>query len=323
VDVLESGIGEYVTPDPDGFREYVREHKERRLVNKVMSEKDAISRFVEDGDYLAYDQNVAVRGPTSLFREIIRQKKKDLWIAAKFTWTDAALLVAGGCVSKIDVGWMAFGRVIDEAVRKGELKLTEWSNGALAYRHLAGSLGVSFLPMRYLAGTDTFTQSGAKVVEDPYTNQRICLVPALYPDVAVLHVHQCDVHGNARVLGAGVAPMEIAMSSKKVIISTEEIIDTEAIRRQPQKTTIPYYFVDAVVVAPFGCYPGSTPGLYGGDIEHWLEFMGAQMQGKTDEYLEKWVYSMPSHEEMLDKRVGAKKLLQLQQAETVREGYYE
>ncbi|MEE9472765.1 MAG: CoA-transferase, partial [Acidimicrobiia bacterium] len=207
MDVLESGIGEYVTPDPDGFREYVREHKERRLVNKVMSEKDAISRFVEDGDYMAYDQNVAVRGPTSLFREIIRQKKKDLWIAAKFTWTDAALLVAGGCVSRIDVGWMAFGRVIDEAIKKGKLKLTEWSNGALAYRHLAGSLGVPFLPMRYLAGTDTFTQSGAKVVEDPYTNQRICLVPALYPDVAVLHVHQCDVHGNARVLGAGVAPM--------------------------------------------------------------------------------------------------------------------
>ena len=323
MEVLASGIGEYRMPDPDGFREYVRTHKERRLVSKVMSEHDAISRFVEDGDYLAYDQNVAVRGPTSLFREIIRQRKKDLWIAAKFTWSDASLLVAGGCVSKIDVGWMATGRLINEAIRKDELKLIEWTNGALAYRHLAGSLGVSFLPMRYLVGTDTFTQSGAKVIEDPFTSQPICLVPALYPDVAIIHVQQCDIYGDARVLGAGVAPMEIAMSSKKLIISTEEIIDHEAIRRQPQRTTIPYYFVDAVVVAPFGCYPGSTPGLYGADIEHWMQFGAAEMQGKTDEYLENWVFSVASHEEMLDKRVGAAKLLKLRQAETVREGYYE
>ncbi len=323
MEVLASGIGEYRQPDPDGFREYVRTHKERRLVNKVMTEQDAISRFVEDGDYLAYDQNVAVRGPTSLFREIIRQRKKDLWLAAKFTWADASMLAAGGCVSKIDVGWMATGAVLDQAVRKGEIKLIEWSNGALAYRFLAGSLGVPFLPMRYLLGTDTFTQSGAKAIEDPYTGQRICLVPALYPDVSIIHVHQCDIHGNARVMGAGVAPVEIAMCSKKLIISTEEIIDNEAIRRQPQRTTIPYYLVDAVVVAPFGSYPGSTPGLYGGEIEHWLEFAAAQMQGKTDEYLEKWVFSVASHEEMLDKRVGAKKLLKLRQAETVREGYYE
>jgi glutaconate CoA-transferase subunit A len=321
--VLESGVGEFRMPDPDGFREYVRVHKERRMVSKLMSEQEAISRFVEDGDYLAYDQNVAVRGPTSLFREMIRQRKKDLWITAKFTWTDASLLVAGGCVSKIDVGWMATGKLINEAVRKGEVKLIEWSNGAMAYRHLAGSLGVPFLPMRYLVGTDTFTQSGAKVIEDPYTNQRVCLVPALYPDVAIIHVHQCDVYGNARVMGAGVAPMEIAMSSKKLIVSTEEIIDTEDIRRQPQRTTIPYYFVDAVVEAPFGCYPGSTPGLYAADIEHWLRFAAAEMQGKTDEYLEEWVHSVASHEEMLEKRVGQEKLDALKAAETVKEGYYE
>ena len=113
------------------------------------------------------------------------------------------------------------------------------------------------------------------------------------------------------------------MSSKKVIISTEEIITSEAIRRQPGRTTIPYYLVDAVVPAPFGCYPGSTPGLYAADIEHWLEFGMAEAQGKLDDYLEKWVHSVASHEEMLDQRVGAKKLVKLQQEETVREGYYE
>jgi len=321
--VIASGKGEFKPPDPDGFREHVREHKERRLVNKVISEKDAVERFVSDGDYLAYDQNVAVRGPASLFREIVRQRKKDLWVAAKFTWTDVSLLIAGGCVSKVDVGWMEFGPVLNRAIQKGEVKLIEWTNGALAYRHLAGALGVPFLPMRYMGGTDTFNESGAKLIEDPYTGQRLCLVPALYPDVALLHVHQSDIYGNARIFGAGVSPLEIAMSSKKVIISTEEIIDHELIRRQPQRTTIPFYFVDAVVVAPFGSYPGTTPGLYGADLEHWLEFAAAQAQDKTDDYLEKWVFSVASHEDMLDQRVGAKKLLQLRQSETVREGYYE
>jgi acyl CoA:acetate/3-ketoacid CoA transferase alpha subunit len=323
MEVLASGRGEFRMPDLDAHRAYVREHKERRPVNKVMTEQEAVSRFVSDGDYLSYDQNVAVRGPASLFREIIRQRKKDLWVAAKFSWTDVSLLVAGGCVSKVDVGWMETGPVINKALRDGRIKFIEWSNGALAYRHLAGALGVPFLPMRYLGGTDTFEESGAKMIKDPYTGQTLCLVPALNPDVAVIHAHQCDIYGNTRVFGAGVAPVEIAMAAKKLIISTEEIIENEAIRRQPQRTTIPYYFVDAVVVAPFGGYPGSVPGLYGADIEHWLEFAGAQFQGKTDEYLEKWVFSVASHEEMLEQRVGAKKLLALRKAETVREGYYE
>jgi acyl CoA:acetate/3-ketoacid CoA transferase alpha subunit len=323
MEVLTSGVGEFRMPDPDGLRAHVREHKERRPVNKVMTEQEAVSRFVSDGDYVAYDQNVANRGPTSLFREIIRQRKKNLWLCAKFTWSDVSLLVAGGCVGKVDVGWMESGPVVNRALQKGEIELIEWTNGALSYRLLAGAMGIPFLPMRYMGGTDAFARSAAKLIEDPYLGKPICVVPALNPDVGIIHVHQCDVYGNARVFGAGVAPLEIAMASKKLIISTEEIIGNETIRRQPQRTTIPYYFVDAVVLAPFGTYPGSVPGLYGSDIQHMLEFAVAQAQDRMAEYLDKWIYSVASHEEMLEQRVGAKKLLQLRQEETVREGYYE
>jgi glutaconate CoA-transferase subunit A len=320
--IIDAGGGEFKPPDPNGMREHVRRHKERRLVSKVMTEQEAVSKFVEDGFYLAYDQNMAVRGPTSLFREIIRQRKKDLWVAAKFTWTDVSLLVAGGCVSKVDVGWMETGPVINNALREGKVKFIEWTNGALSYRLLAGAMGVPFLPMRYMGGTDTFKKSAALLTEDPYLRQPIVLVPALNPDVSIIHVHECDIYGNARIFGAGVAPKEIAMASKRLILSTEQIIDHEEIRRAPQRTTIPYYLVDAVVLAPFGTYPGGCPGLYGSDAEHMLRFAMAQGQGKMDEYLEHWVYSVASHEEMLEKRVGAKKLLELRQAETVREGYY-
>src|SRR3989337_173241 len=120
--LIAEGKGEFRPPDPDGFREYVRAHKERRLVSKVISHQEAVSRFVSDGDYVAYDQNVAIRGPASLFREIVRQRQKDLWLCAKFTWTDVSLLTAGGCVSKVDVGWMEFGPVINRAVRAGEVQ---------------------------------------------------------------------------------------------------------------------------------------------------------------------------------------------------------
>lgn len=320
--ILDEGTGEYKRPDPDALRRFVRDEKDRRLVDKRMTEQEAIRRFVHDGDYITYDTNVWRRGPSSLMREIIRQRKKNLWVAAKFSMHDATLLTAGGCVSKIDVGWMEVGKVITEAMHRGEVKLYEWTNGALAYRHLAGALGVPFLPLRYVGGTDVFRNSGAKLIEDPYTGQPICLVPAVNPDVALIHVNQCDMYGNARIFGPGLAPVETALASKRVIISTEEIIDPDEIRKHPGQTTIPYYVVDAVVYAPFGCYPGTVPGLYRADIQHLMEYGAAQAQGKMDEYLDKWVYSVSSHTEMLEKRVGLEKLNQLRMEETFKEGYY-
>ena len=320
--ILDEGTGFFRPPDPDGLRQFVREHKERRLVDKRMSEQDAIAKFVFDGAYVSYDTNTWRRGPSSLMREIIRQGRRDLWLAAKFSAHDATLLVSGGCVSKIDVGWMEVGSIITKAMNEGRLKMYEWTNGALAYRHLAGALGVPFLPLRYVGGTDVFRQSGAKLIEDPYTGQAVCLVPAVNPDVALIHVNQCDIYGNARVFGPGLAPVETAMASKRVILSTEEIISTEEIRKHPGATTIPYYVVDAVVDAPLGCYPGTVPGLYRADLEHLMEFGVAQMQGKMDAYLEKWVHSVTSHADMMEKRVGFKKMQALRSDETHTEGYY-
>jgi glutaconate CoA-transferase, subunit A len=320
--VLEQGTGAFRPPDPDGFRAFVREHKQRPMVSKLMSEHDAISRFVQDGDYLAYDCNMGRRGPTSLLREVIRQRKRNLWLAAKFTGNDADLLVAAGCVSRIDVGWMQVGRPIRDALERGELELIEWTNGAIAYRLLAGAMGVPFLPMRYVGGTDVFHQSGAMLVDDPYTGERVVLVPALNPDVAILHAYQCDEYGNARIFGPGIAPLETAMAAKRLIVSTEEIISNDEIRSDPTKTMLPYYLVDAVVEAPHGVYPGSMPGLYGSDTEHMVAFGRAMASGAMDAFLDHWVYSVESHMEMLERRVGATKLLALRKAAGSREGYY-
>jgi acyl CoA:acetate/3-ketoacid CoA transferase alpha subunit len=322
VEVLESGKGEFLKSDMDEVREWMNAKKSRALVNKVIDEHEAVKRFVSDGDYLSYDLSSMVRGPMSLEREIIRQGKKDLWLAAKFTLLDSTILVAGGCVSKIDVGFAGLGRPLFEAIEKGMVKTVDWSNGTLALRHLAGAMGVPFLPTRALLGTDTFKHSGAKVVEDPFTGKKICLVPAINPDVAIIHVNQCDEFGNSRIFGPSIAPLETAMASKRVIVSTEEIISNDQVRKNPGKTTIPYFLVDAVVHAPYGAHPGTVPGLYSYDSENLDEFFAAKDLEELKGYLDKYVYNVDSHEQYLEK-IGSDTLEKLLKGESIREGYYE
>ncbi|OGO45904.1 MAG: CoA-transferase, partial [Chloroflexi bacterium RBG_16_64_32] len=299
VDILAEGRGEYLKVDPDGFRDWVREHKDRALVPKLMSEKEAVEKLVQDGDYLVYECNYLQRGPASLIREVIRQKKKELWVGAKFTWVAAALLVGGGCVSKLDVGFFLFGPTVEQAIREGRVTAYEYSNVVMTNRIMAGAMGLPFLPVRSLGGTDNFAHSGAKLLKDPYTGEPITIVPALNPDVALIHAHQADVFGNARIFGTGISHQEAAMASKKVIISTEEIIETDEIRRDPARTTIPYYVVDAVVHAPFGAYPGEMQGRYASDVPHVIEVVASTLRGLIPQYLEKWVYGVSSHAEML------------------------
>ena len=323
MDVLQAGIGEFTVEDADQLRAFMRTEKRREMVDKVMSAAEAVRRYVRDGDYVSFDFSSFTRGPASLIREIIRQRRRNLWFAAKFTLMESTLLAAGGCLRGIDVGFLGLGSLIGKAVEEGRIRVTEWTNGTLTLRHLAGAMGVPFLPTRSLLATDTLTYSGAKVVQDPFTRKPIALVPAVNPDVGLVHVHQCDIYGNARCFGPGVSPLETAMASKRTIISTEEIITTDDIRKEPSKTTIPYYLVDAVVYAPFGCLPGGAQGVYEMDTEHFLEYVTASgEEQKMAAYLDKYIYSVTSHEEFLERRVGVAKLMDLKRQATIKEGYH-
>jgi acyl CoA:acetate/3-ketoacid CoA transferase alpha subunit len=320
--IIESGISPFKFTDPDEMREWVRDKKSRFLESKLMTEQEAIERFLKDGDYLAFDLAVLVRGPSSLEREIVRQRKKNLFLAGKFSFLDCALLVVGGCVTRIDCGFMGGGASHFRAIEKGKVEVIEWSNGTISARFLAGALGLPFIPWRGLMGTETFKHSAAKIAIDPFTGKRITLLPALNPDVALIHANQCDVYGNARLFGPGCIPIEVATASKRVIISTEEIIDIEEIRKAPAKTTIPYYMVDAVVLAPFGGHPGAVPGLYDADFGHMNEFFKAEKDPVAmEKYLDKYIYSCKTHQDYLDK-IGKSKLEELRKRE-IKEGYYE
>jgi acyl CoA:acetate/3-ketoacid CoA transferase alpha subunit len=319
--VLAEGKAEYLKVDPDGHRAWVRDHKQRALVPKLMSARDAIERFVADGDYLAYDCNYFQRGPSTLIREVIRQRKKDLWLCGKFTYVDIGLLVGGGCVSKVDCGFFWPGATIDNAVRDGRVKVYEYSNVVMTLRLQAGAMGLPFLPVRSFGGTDGFEYSGAKLVQDPFTGQPITIVPALNPDVSIIHVQQADQYGNARVFGTGIAHQECAMGSKKVILSAEEIVDTDEIRRDPGRTSIPYYAVDAVVRAPFGAWPGNCGGYYGSDTMGVVETFSAIARDAVGDYIAKYITPFSDDTEMFEKLVGRERLDRLRANETISEGY--
>ena len=319
--IRREGEIEYRFEHPDDFRRFVRDEKSRKAEPKLLSAKEAVSAFVADGDYIVYDFSSLTRGPQALIREVIRQRKKDLWVCAEFTLHESALLVGAGCVTRIDVGFLGYGSYIGQAVCDGRVRVYDWTNGGLALRLLAGARGVPFLPTRDLLGSDHMAVSAAKVVEDPYTGLPVAVVPALNPDVAFLHVHQADVYGDARIFGTNLFALEAAMASRRVIVSAEEIIDHDEFRKDPMRTTIPYFLVDAVVHAPFGAYPGAMPARYEIDLPHVDMLNGIRDDGQMRKYLHETVYSVADHEEFLDKRVGARRMAELRRAATILEGY--
>lgn len=317
MEILESGIGElFQPPDPDGFREWVHKHKNTQLVSKLMSEKEAISRFVQDGDYIGTELYGTVRAPMSLIRELIRQGKKNLRVAGQGV-LELDLLLAADLVDALDItyiGWEVYGisSILRRAVESRRVKTTEWSNAAISWRFKAAAMGVPFIPVRSMLGTDTFKYSSAKIVKDPWTGKPICLLPALFLDVGLIHVHQADEYGNCRIEGISGFAFELARASKKLIVSTEELIPTEEIRRYPEKTIIPYYLVDALVLAKYGSHPGEMCYRYWRDEEHLVQFYkDSASPEKTKAYLDKWVYECKNHDEYI-RKVGFDRLKKLE-----------
>jgi glutaconate CoA-transferase subunit A len=318
---IREGNREFKFTHPDEFREYIRNRKGKERKDKVLSSREAVAALVSDGDYMVYDFSSLTRGPQGLIREIIRQRKRNLWVGAEFTLHETPLLVGAGCASRIDVGYLGYGPYIGSAACQGKVTLYEWTNGGLALRILAGSRGVPFIPTRDLLGSDNIEQSGAIVVKDPFTGDPVCLLPALNPDVALIHVHQADSMGNCRIFGTNLFALEAAIASKKVILSAEEIIGTEEFRKDPQKTTIPYFCVDAVVYQPFGAYPGCMPGHYELDLPHISRLNSLKSDREIEEYLEENVFSLDTHEEFIKKRVGDARKKILMDNSVIKEGY--
>jgi glutaconate CoA-transferase subunit A len=322
VDVIEQGVGRIFTdPDADKAREFFR-HKSRALVSKLTTVKEAVQKYVKDGDYVSIGGFGANRVAMSVVHEIVRQKKKNLGLAGHTATHDFQILAAGECFDKCDVAYIVGleARGLSANARKymesGKVEVSEWTNYTLSARYKAATAGVSFYPVRNLMGTDTFKYSGAKMVKCPFTGTKYALVPALYSDVGIIHAHEADVYGNCRVRGILMSDYDVARSSKKVIVTCERIITTDEIRRDPTSTFIPYWCVDAVCEVPYGSYPGNMYGEYFSDEEHLREWLKVEKDPEEfKEFLDRNIYGVKDHFEYIERNGGIAKMLKLRQKE--------
>jgi acyl CoA:acetate/3-ketoacid CoA transferase alpha subunit len=325
MNVLESGLGEMIQPpDIEAFREWNRVNKSRKLIDKLMTEKEAVRRFVFDGCYVGTELYGTVRCPMSVAREVVRQGKKDLRVCGQGV-LELDLWLCAGLIKKLDITYIGLevygvSSALRRAVESGQVETcVEWSNAAISWRMKATAMGVPFIPTRSMLGTDTLTYSSAKVVEDPFTGIKVALLPALILDVGIVHVHRADRYGNAQIEGISGFGAEMARASKRLIISAEEIVPTEEIRKYPDRTIIPYYLVDAVVHAPFASHPGEMAYFYGRDepgIREWVDASRIEEDART--YMDRYVYGVENHQEYLN-LIGQERLDQLVQERERRE----
>lgn len=325
--VLTSGAGPLFTdPDPDKARAFFR-HKSRALTDKTMSVSEAVSRFVHDGDYLASGGFGSNRIATAPLHEILRQKKQNLGFAGHTTTHDFQIMAAGNrngrqLLARVDIAYIIGleARGLSPQARRvmesGSVEVCEWTNFALAGRLRAAAAGIPFVPARNMLGTDTFRHSAAREIECPFTGRKLVALPALYPDVALIHVHESDCYGNCRINGITVADLDLARASRHVIITTERIVSNDEIRRAPHLTDIPSFCVDAVCGVPAGSYPGNMPGEYFSDEDHlrlWLQT--ERDEEALDDFLQQYIYGAPDFETYLERCGGADRIAQLRSLE--------
>jgi glutaconate CoA-transferase, subunit A len=325
--VLDEGVNPlFADPDPDKARDFFRQ-KTRAMVDKRMTAKEAVEKFVHDGDYLAIGGFGANRIPNSIVHEIVRQRRKNLAFLGHTSTHDFQVLAAGKVFNRVDsayiVGLEARGlsRNARRYMESGEVQVTEWSNYALDARLKAASDGVSFGLVRSMLGTDTFKQSAAKEVICPFTGKKFVAVPAVWPDVTAIHVHHADMYGNSVIRGISVADFELARASKRLIITTERLVHNSVIRDDPTTTSIPFYLVDAVVEVPFGSYPGNMPYMYFSDEKHLAEWLQAEKDpAEFEKFLDHYIYNVSEFEEYLVLCGGLRRMEELQKLENVVDG---
>lgn len=328
MDILSQGDGALLgDPSADHARQFFVT-KPRALTDKVMSVAEAVRLFVHDGDYFASGGFGCARIPTAVLHEILRERRQHLRFAGHTATHDFQLLCAGNglgqgqTLAAVDVAYIVGmeARGMSPHARRvmesGEVACTEWTNYTLAVRFKAAAMGVPFLPVRSLLGTDTLRRSAARVVTCPFTGQKVALVPALYPDVAAIHVHEADRYGNCRIRGTTVADLDLARAAKRLMITCERLIPGDDIRQDPSRTVIPFFCVDAVCEVPYGSYPGNMPYEYFSDEEHVRDWMTAEKDVEAFRaFLQTYIYGVRDFAEYWQRCGGLSRMQELRRQE--------
>ncbi|MGB9673304.1 MAG: CoA transferase subunit A [Anaerolineales bacterium] len=276
-------------------------------MSKVCSLTEAIANYVKDGD-LIYAAGFTHLIPFAAGHEIIRQEKRNLILARATPDLIYDQMVAAGCAKKVIFSYMGNPgvgslRIVRAEIEAGNLEWEEYSHFGMISRLQAGATGLPFMPMNPTAAGDLEkANSQYRQVIDPYSGKEVVVVPALKPDVAIVHVQRCDAEGNSQIWGIIGEQREAAFAAEKVIITTEEIVDEDVIRSDPNRTLIPGFIVDAVCHVPYCAHPSYTQGYYDRDNAFYLQWDDiSKSREKVKSYLDEWVFGVHDRQEYWEK----------------------
>ncbi len=295
--------------------------------NKLMSLQEAIQRYVFDGAHISIGGFTINRNPMAAVYEIIRRKIKNLHLYAHSNGQGIDELIGGGCVKRLEIAYAGSGRFAPtcirfrKAVESGQLHVEDYSNYQMTLRFMAGAMGLPFLPSRSGLATDIarrwgFSSSMRKsdpnlpdhklvVMDNPFNNwletTKVVLVPAIVPDVTIIHAQQADMNGLVRIEGLTFADIEQAKAARHLIVTCENLVTTAKLKNQPDSNQIPPFCVDAVVHVPWGAYPTACYRYYDYDPAF---LKGYKLQAADDsthrQYLDRWIFKKTNHQEMMD-----------------------
>ena len=263
------------------------------------------------------------RTPMGMIWALIRARKSRLSCVRSIVSSDGDLLFGSGICERITTSWFSQGilwgvsKVMRHHVETGAAVYDEWSHMAVGMRFRAGAMGLPFMPIRSMLGSDVVRQRPETIeMICPYTREKLLLVPAINPDVALIHVQRCDEFGNAQIDGLPFMDLDLAMAANRVILTTERIVSNDQIRRAPDRTKIPFFAVDAVVELPYGCAPHECSGVYEPMMRHMESYVAQVNANPVDgmrAYLDQFVYGPRSWTEFLE-RIGVDELIRASRA---------
>lgn len=291
-----------------------------------MTLEAAVRTFIKDGAQIAIGGFTIARNPMAVIYEIVRQNIKNLHLVCHSNGQGLDVLIGAGCVKRLEIAYGGNGRYaptcfrFKKAVQKGLIEFEDYSNYQMSLRFLAGSLNIPFIGTKSGLGSDILNYEGfskktrgeRKVARKKYVTMNnpfaddpedtVVLLPALNPDVALIHAQYVGDDGTVRIKGLTFADLEQAKAADHVIVTCEEIVPRDFIRSDPELNSLPPFFTDAIVKVPHGAHPTACYAFYDYDPKHLnLYKKAANDETLFKEYLQEWVYGVQSYEAYLEK----------------------
>ena len=229
----------------------------------------ALAAGVPDGASICFGGSFLQRVPLAFVRELVRRGTKDLEVIKPSPGYDLDILCRTSSVRSVRAGIVlleggyGFAPWYRKAVEEGHVELEEHACMTLVAGLRAAAYGVPFQPVAGVEGSDLMELNAWAQLADPYgSNKAVTVIPAIKPDIAVVHAHEVDELGNARVFGTSHWDRIMSRAAKRVLLTAERLVPTEEFRARPELTLIPGFMVEAVAIVPHGAWPGSVFGEY-------------------------------------------------------------